>query len=821
MSHVAAHGWWPAGWLAALAAGLALLAFELYRRQLGGRAALTAVWGLAGLRSLSVFIVVMTLAEPVLVTQSRSDRLTRLTFLIDASASMAQAPYVLGLAPSMSANPPQPHRFERGVQLLCGSGGWLQTLSDRFELRVIRLDGPAETLLWDDRQSPPLDAPLLRQSWTPREWASTTALGEGLAPWLNSASADGNDANAAAKPKPQTAAASADSAEATDASEVVVLFSDGINHSGRDPLEVARELRHRGVRLYTLGLGPPAVGGDLELVELQLPERLYRSDTLHGTIRIAQHQAAGLPFQVQLEHEGQTLWQKTLTATAAPQRELPFSIAVEPLLAHTADSPTSEVQVLHRPLKFTARLHGPSSESNPQNNNHDAYTRVELQKSRVLLIDGRSRWETRYLKNLFQRAPGWEVQAVLLGTTTSPPTGSPAAASLWLGSADSLPVTSDQLSEFDLIILGEVEASAVPDKFWNSLREYVEVAGGGLVVIDGPREHLQDAQLHDLHRMLPVRWLERSPRIDPSRGGRFPIQPQPTAAGQALDALLLSPEGAAESLKLWSDLPPVQFIAPVAALPGAEVLLEAVTPVERFPLLVSRRYAAGRVLYLASDETWRWRYDWAEPLHGQLWMQLARWVMRLPYSLRNAYLALDVGAGIYSPQQSIPVRCQLQTASGQPASGLMVAAVVSQAAPSGQPPRPLVTVPLTEGSIPGDYTGQFGPLPGGDYQVHIAAPGFSAAALELRAPLAVKAAANPELRQVALDEVTLRSLAEATGGEYLPESRARALLDLLQPHVQGKIDTAVWQVWQSWGWFTAVVALLSMEWIIRKRIGLN
>ena len=41
--------------------------------------------------------------------------------------------------------------------------------------------------------------------------------------------------------------------------------------------------------------------------------------------------------------------------------------------------------------------------------------RAVTQKRRILLLDGRSRWETRYLRNMFERDEQWEINTVIAG----------------------------------------------------------------------------------------------------------------------------------------------------------------------------------------------------------------------------------------------------------------------------------------------------------------------------------------------------------------------------------------------------------------------
>jgi len=259
---------------------------------------------------------------------------------------------------------------------------------------------------------------------------------------------------------------------------------------------------------------------------------------------------------------------------------------------------------------------------------------------------------------------------------------------------------------------------------------------------------------------------------------------------------------------------PLEFVAQVEALPTAEVLMEATNRVDRWPLLVTQRYGAGRVLFWSSDETWRWRLGPAEPLHSRLWLQLSRWAMKIPLSLRGEFMSLDTGAATYQPTQPIAVRCQLRTAAGLPAAGQRATAVVL----AGE--KIIATVPLGEESVAGNYSAQIAPLPAGNYHVRIAAQDYSAEALSLESAFSVVDTQSEEMQRLTCDESSLRSWAEQTNGKYLRENEAGKIVGLLEPLVQGRNLSSVWLLWQSYWWFTIAMLLLVAEWIIRKRRGL-
>ena len=81
---------------------------------------------------------------------------------------------------------------------------------------------------------------------------------------------------------------------------------------------------------------------------------------------------------------------------------------------------------------------------------------------------------------------------------------------------------------------------------------------------------------------------------------------------------------------MWDDLPGFQWYAPVLrAKAGSEVLCvhkDATNEYGRLPLLVTRTFGAGKVLFMGTDGAWRWRKGVEDKYHYRFWGQVVRWM---------------------------------------------------------------------------------------------------------------------------------------------------------------------------------------------------
>ena len=94
------------------------------------------------------------------------------------------------------------------------------------------------------------------------------------------------------------------------------------------------------------------------------------------------------------------------------------------------------------------------------------------------------------------------------------------------------------------------------------------------------------------------------------------------------------------------------------------------------PAVVTQTYGAGRILYLAFDETWRWRYKAADTYHQRIWNQLAKYVMPRPFAVSDEYLSVDTGGVSYDSGESAGIRVRLIGLDGKPATDATVDALL-------------------------------------------------------------------------------------------------------------------------------------------------
>ncbi len=763
-------------WMILLAAlALALVMAWLYSRELR-RAPIAAgrrAWLLVLLRSLAVFITVLTLAGPVLRHTTIERQLNRVIIAVDASSSMRltdEEPQSAILNPkSQILNPKS--RWDRVQDLLFkGATPLLPALAAEHDVELTALRGGTAQRLWWRRQggrdsSGPLPGQLPVAADSP-----STNLDAPL--------------RAALDPLAPGAA--------------VVLLTDGRHNTDGSPEDLAADLKTAGVTLFAIGLGSEIPPPDLGIVQADIPESAFSQEQLRGSITVSDSMPAGVPATVRIESQGKTLWTQSFTTDGKGQRRFDFRFPVQ-------DLPPAAPQAGSAPRLLTVQVNAGGAQASLEKTRANNTTEVPLhvldRKRRVLILDGRPRWESRYIHNHFDRDERWEARLAFDDYAENPADGA---------LAKTFPASRDELFTFDLVILGDLAPARLLPRQIGWLVEFVEQRGGGLIFIDGQRGHLKSwSGEKDAARLIPITWTTDVP-------------PAATGHTWSLDtdtptppALLLAASRSSNT-DLWPTLPPALWTAHVNPAPGAQVVaqLQAPSVGRPLPAMVFRPAGAGAVLYLSTDELWRWRYQVADLYHQRLWMQIAAWIAAPPFQVETPRLSIGSDRLRYRVGDQAEIRARLRAADGS---------LVTNAAPQAFLIRDGETLGVVElapdPNHAGIYRGLTPRLKAGDFEIAIAETP-AAARSELRLQFRASDHEDQELAQLTLDTVLLQTLAQITGGQFLRESQASDLPALLKRADRKQTSIRETLLWSSWWWFGVILFLLSTEWLLRKRFRL-
>ncbi len=527
----------------------------------------------------------------------------------------------------------------------------------------------------------------------------------------------------------------------------VVFASDGDWNEGPPPVQAAARLRMKGVPLFAVPVGSRTRLPDVEVLSLDVP-----------TFGVA-GKSVRVPFTIESALPREYVTTVTLKATGGDEVSKEVRIAA---MGRTSDA------LLWKPKgvgDFTLTLNVPkqADEALADNNTMTAPISIREEKLKVLVVESIPRWEYRYLRNALSRDPGVELSCLLFHPGLSKVGG---------GNKDYIkqfPSGLDELSKYDVVFLGDVglEDGQLTTEQCRLLKGLVEHQASGLVFLPGMlgrQFSLLETELSDLSPVAldlaqPGGWGSRTPNhFELTETGR-----------RSLLTKLADTED--ENAEVWEGLPGFQWYAPVLkAKAGTEVLAvhkDAANENGRLPLLVTRTYGAGKVLFMGTDGAWRWRKGVEDKYHYRFWGQVVRWMAYQRNMAKGETMRLFHVPDQPRMNQTLSLHANVMDKSGEPLrKGDVSARIV---APSGK--SELVGL-VSDGEEWGVFTGGFHVNEAGKHQVTLLCKQTGAT---LETSFFAQGVAAEQLGRPARPEV-LEELAQVTHGKVIRADRRDEIL---------------------------------------------
>ena len=637
--------------------------------------------------------------------------------------------------------------------------------------------------------------------------------------------------------------------------QAVLLLSDGVHNApgGTDPVErSAAKAKAMAAPVYTKTLGGQGGVKDLE-VGLNLPQELaFVGQRVPVVVSLRQRGSLGPRTRLSLVSGGKVVAQRDVELEADGTREEVFQV-VEP------KSGLYRYEVRAEPL---------AEEVTGVNNTATLVVRVVQEPVRVLLLEGKPYWDTKFLIRTLSTDRSIELTSVvklaegrfLKRTITRPerppaPEGaSPARAAkpdnITLGPPErpievpegQRPPKDAKVAELRQVVpkTGAADTPAVAPRIdrWviqkdaGAILVDPETLGSCQIVILGRESevYLSDAALSRLKKwltdgdgslvcfrgppasqisqrlgaMMPVRWT-------PARESHFRVEW--TGFGAGLRWL----PGSGERGTLAA-LPSLATVSRPQKQELAEVLAVSAGPQgEAIPAITYQPVGTGRVVVVEGAGMWRWAF--LPPAHqdrdetyGVLWRSLIRWLVANVGLLPSQRLALRTDKVTFSTDESATATLLVrQDEAGGPTPEIELAGGPLQG------PRKIVPVP--SGSFPGQFRVPLGRLPEGRYELRVAGAGPKAvaalAAFDVRGNL-------KERLDVAADEGMMRTIADSSGGAVLDRAEPSEVAAQFERHLGASRPERVARTtaWDRWWVLVGAFTLWGTAWGLRRWSGL-
>ena len=747
---------------------------------------------LIAMRVCAASILLCCLLAPVIIEKKDITPPTHLSILVDTSKSMNLV--------DASMSETSVSRLSQVNQLLFnGQGRFLQALRDRFEVHLY----PFDTGLHQSTPLPQdLDAEALPE-FEPKGALTDigTAVREAAAVW-----------------KGQNTAG-------------ILLITDGGHNSGQFPLEDVTALN---VPVYAIGVGSVEPPKDIQIQHIDYTPIAYTNHESIIRVTVVQTGYTGKTTRLSLRE----MTRKTLVDTAT----LTFNQSQNVTPASTTTKQIVELKLtpqVEGNFQYTVELPVLDGELTEANNQKTLSVKVVKAKLNVFYLEGRPRWEYTYLKRALQRDPDIEATCAILLKNKSkrfPPAGSVLSRldgyypqTTPTSETPRFPETHTQLSEYDVLVLGDLGEEHLTTTQQRAIVDFVEVQGKPVIFLPSRRMlGMNGLRNTELAQLLPIEIPRNGCRRHDTE---FIVQPTPSGMFHPMLQLMDAQQNQTSTLArnnaaAWRNMPALsRSFSRFRLRGGATPLMETS---KGDPILILQRAGLGKSLLIAAEGLWNWDFGvntfkdtGYQDLYSRFWAQALRWMAT---NTNDEKLHLTTDTDSYAIGDTATVTAYLYSEAYRATQ--MDATVQFEVVPPEGAPFQLQIRGITElatetttdtGNL---YSAQFSLLQNGTYRIRATARTANQTLGEDRIDIHV----HPQLAELEapqLNEDLLKKLASETSGAYFAMADAQAL-----PENVAKVQNSVFvdaerELWSHPLILIMVVGLLGTEWFLRKRIGLT
>ncbi|MDG2122978.1 MAG: glutamine amidotransferase, partial [Verrucomicrobiales bacterium] len=414
---------------------------------------------------------------------------------------------------------------------------------------------------------------------------------------------------------------------------------------------------------------------------------------------------------------------------------------------------------------------------------------------KVLLVDQAPRWEFKYIEAMLLREARVDLDVFLLEADR--------AVALVPGSPhiESFPELPEDLFAYDLVIFGDIDPRQLSPSALDLLSDYVARTGGALAIVAGKRFMPAAYRRTALEPVLPVT-IRTTALTNTTPTASRPASLQPTQAG--LDSAMLAIGNSDDIAAEWRALPPIYWSADIDSVkPAAEVL---VTRDAGTPVITLHRFGAGEVLFVGTDNTWRWRKNQGDATHTRFWGQVVQRLAGHRLAGGPRHLRIETTQREYAPGDRVTVLAQIHDSAWNPIDTRdLRATLTSTDGSTGSRSLSLSPVP----DRPGFFRTEINAGQVGAFTIALPDSPATPARFSVRTD-------NPEHSQLALNEPVLKAVAERTGGTYVTDKTLLNLVASLTSQKTTISTTREFDLWTAPLTIIILISLITTEWIVRK-----
>lgn len=598
----------------------------------------------------------------------------------------------------------------------------------------------------------------------------------------------------------------------------IAIISDGVNNAGEHPISVLDKMgtTYINTPIFTLGVGNPEKPKDIILYNLVAPEEVPLNDFI--------------PFDFTIKHSG--FEGKTISCNL----EMDEKVVMEKQVTLPTDSDTLSEKMEYKAekegeYKFTINCPPFQDEINQSNNKASITIKVRKKLIRILYIEKWPRFEYRALKDAIIRSPeSYEAQFFLTEATenfTQEYTTNTVP-------LNSLPTSKRDLFMYDVILIGDIEPKDIPfqslDEFMNNIVEFVDKFGGGVGFIAGNSMPSLWKDTPVAKELFPFFVTGEEIMITPGEEGEdVKIDFKITRQGRESGLFNITTQG--EKVFAFEKdeknvLSGFYSFVPIKRMKlAAEKLAIFIDPLERFgkielPFIIRWTWGTqhgGRILFIATDELWRWREYVGSMYYSRLWHQFINYLKGGAKRKGKRYI-ISTDKTEYSLGEEVKINVKAYDKDFNYLNAEEIALIILD------PENKSIEIKAKKMAMPGNFATIFLPEKEGKYTLAIKfeSPEEKQEEVEEKIGFEVKTT-TLEFLTMSMDQQMLKNISLKSNGNFYYIWKIDELKKIFNevPEESAQVgNIREYELWNSRFLFLLFLIIISSEWVIRKLVQL-
>ncbi|MBW8017338.1 MAG: hypothetical protein FVQ82_14245 [Planctomycetes bacterium] len=461
-------------------------------------------------------------------------------------------------------------------------------------------------------------------------------------------------------------------------------------------------------------------------------------------------------------------------------------------------------------VRYRVEVEPLAGESDKHNNDRTIIARVIDEQTRVLVVEARPHWDSKFLLRCLRADKNIEVTSIFhinekksfaivekkAGDGTIDKTVTPGVR---------MPRTKGELYKYDCIFLGRDIDTVFSSDELRLLKDYLTDRGGSIVFFRGKAYTGRSSEIEAIE---PINWA-----AEQAQDVRFEL----TTMGRSSPIFDYRPHAVSADV-IIQQLPSMASVTRISGEKSLAVVLAKTSSGfggEEVATVAYQRYGKGKVMSVGAMGLWQWSFlpaemDQYDDIYQRFWGQMVRWLVTGSDFLPGQDISFLLDKNSYAPGEKVHLSVSTKLIDSDKYEPW-----IEITDPDG---KEVMLVPRQQAADKDLYSTFFSPDVEGEYKAILHNNLGTPATEEMSFTVYQNAL---ETRYVAADRELLEKLSSITGGEQMELDDLTDLPGKVAQFEQLSCEkTRAHDVWDRMGVFALLIGVMGAEWLVRRASGL-